>query len=85
MTGLRETSTGSFIEVDESLQEKDGVDFKALIFLEWNKFKNDFFERKVLIFDELEVPEFKENQNVRYVTQGNVLVSYEILDLPVEE
>lgn len=85
MTGLRETSTGSFIEVDESLQEKDGVDFKALIFLEWNKYKNDFFERKVLVFDEWTVPEIKENANVRYVTQGNVLVSYEILDLPVEE
>lgn len=78
-TGIRETSTGSFFEYDETLQDKDGVDFKALIFIEWNKYKNDFFERKVLVFDEMPFPEFSENQNVRYVTQGNVLISYEIL------
>ena len=35
--GLKETSTGSFFEYDETPQEKDGVDFKALVFLEWNK------------------------------------------------
>jgi hypothetical protein len=79
MTGIRETSTGSFFEYDESLQDKDGVDFKALIFIEWNKYKNDFFERKVLVFDEKPFPELTENQNVKYVTQGNVLISYEIL------
>lgn len=82
--GIRETSTGSFFEYDQTLQDKDGVDFKSLIFLEWNKYKNDFFERKVLVFDELEFPKFEEKMNVKYVTQGNVLISYEILDLPNE-
>lgn len=79
ITGLKETSTGSFLEYDETLQDKDGVDFKSLVFIEWNKYKNDFFERKVLVFDEKPFPVFEENQNVRYVTQGNVLISYEIL------
>ena len=79
LTGLKETSTGSFLEYDETLQDKDGVDFKSLIFIEWNKYKKDFYERKVLVFDERPFPEFKENQNVKYVTQGNVLISYEIL------
>lgn len=79
LTGLRETSTGSFFEYDETLQDKDGVDFKSLVFLEWNKYKKDFFERKVLVFDEKPFPEIPENANVRYVTQGNVLISYEIL------
>lgn len=83
--GLRETSTGSFFEYDETLQDKDGVDFKALIFLEWNKYKKDFFERKVLVFDERPFPEFELNTNVRYVTQGNVLVSYEVLDQKTDE
>ena len=32
------------------------------------------------VFDEKEFPEFEVNANVRYVTQGNVLVSYEIID-----
>ena len=80
LTGIKETSTGSFFEYDETLQDKDGVDFKALVFIEWNKYKNDFFERKVLVFDEREFPEFKEGENVRYVTQGNVLIEYTLLD-----
>ena len=79
MTGIRETSTGSFFEYDETLQDKDGVDFKSLVFIEWNKYKNDFFERKVLVFDEMPFPELEEKQNVKYITQGNVLISYEIL------
>jgi hypothetical protein len=79
-TGIRETSTGSFFEYSGNLQDKNVVDFKALIFLEWNKYKKDFFERKVLVFDEMEFPKFEENSNVRYVTQGNVLVSYEVID-----
>lgn len=78
-TGIKETFTGSFFEYDENVQQKDGVDFKALIFLEWNKYKEDFFERKVLIPFEKEFPKFEENQNVKYITQGNVLYSYEIL------
>lgn len=85
LTGIRETSTGSFFEYDETLQDKDGVDMKSLIFIEWNKYKNDFFERKVLVFDELEFPKIPENANVRYITQGNVLISYEILDIPTDE
>lgn len=79
VNGLKETYTGSFFEYDETSQVKDGVDFKSLVFIEWNKYKNDFFERKVLVFEEKPFPEIPEKANVRYITQGNVLVSYEIL------
>ena len=78
-TGIREQSTGSFLEYDENIQDKDGVDFKSLVFIEWNKYKNDFFERKVLVFYEKPFPEIPESANVSYITQGNVLISYEIL------
>ena len=78
--GLKESSIGNFFEYNNSLQVKDGVDFKSLIFLEWNKFKKDYYERKVLVFAESEFPKFKENESVKYVTQGNVLISYEILE-----
>lgn len=85
-TGRRETSIGSFFEYDDRIFMKDGVDVKALIFLEWNKYKQDFFERKVLVLAEMEFPVFEENQNVKYVTHGNVLVEYEILpDEEIEE
>lgn len=79
-TGLRETFVGSFFEYDESVQTKEGVEFKSLVFLEWNKYKNDYYERRVLVYIEKEFPKFEKNQNVRYVTQGNRLYSYEILD-----
>ena len=36
-TGLTETSFGNFIEFNESIESKDGVDFKSLVFLELNK------------------------------------------------
>ena len=80
IAGLKETSTGSFFEYDESISTKDGVEFKSLVFLEWNKYKNDFFERHVLIYVEKEFPKFEKNSNVRYVTQNNILCSYEILE-----
>ena len=80
MYSRRETSVGSFLEYREDLQEKDGVDCKSLIFIEWNKYKKDYFERKVLVLYEKEFPKIPENANVEYVTQANVLVSYKILE-----
>lgn len=79
VTGLKETSVGSFFEYEEKLRTKDGVEFKSLVFIELNKYKHDFYERHVLVLKEKEFPKFEENQNVKYVTQGNVLISYEIL------
>ena len=79
MTGIKETSTGTFVRYDEEIHVKDGVDFKLIIFSEWNKYKRDFYERQVFVFTEMEFPKFEENQNVKYVTVGNVLLSYEIL------
>lgn len=77
--GIKETYTGRFIRYDETICQKDGVDVKSLIFVEWNKYKNDFFERKVYVFNEFPFPEIEVDKNVTYVTQGNVLISYEIL------
>ena len=79
-TGIRETSTATFLEYDENLHDKDGVDCKALVFLEWNKYKKDYFERKVLVFYEKDFPVIPENAEVKFITQGNFLIEYEIID-----
>ncbi|MBQ0099532.1 MAG: hypothetical protein KBS91_03190 [Firmicutes bacterium] len=79
LTGIRETSVGTFIEYSEELQDKEGVDFKALIFLEWNKYKKDFFERKVLVFFDRDFPIIEKDSKVEYTTQSNVLIEYKIL------
>ena len=79
-TGLKETSIATFLETDGELHEKDGVDCKALIFIEWNKYKKDYFERKVLVFYEKPFPEIPPKAEVKFITQGNFLVSYEITE-----
>ena len=79
MTGIKETSTGKIVRYEDKILVKDGVDFKLLIFSEWNKYKRDFYERQVYVFTDMEFPKFEENQNVKHVTVGNVLLSYEIL------
>ena len=84
-TGLREKFTGRFFEYSEGLESKDGVDCKSLIFIEWNKYKNTSFERKVLVFYELPFPQIPIDATLSYVTQGNVLIEYEILELPEEQ
>ena len=78
-TGIKETSEGKFLRTSELCQVKDGVDFKNLIFSEWNKYKNEYYDRKVLVFYEKPFPNMPENSKVKYITQGNVLISYEIL------
>ena len=80
LTGIRETSILEFVGYSDMIQGKDGVDCKALIFLEWNKYKQEYFKRKVLVLAEKEFPKFEKKQTVKVVTQGNVLVKYEILN-----
>lgn len=79
-TGIKEESVASFLEYDETIHDKDGVDCKALVFLEWNKYKKDYFERKVLVFYEKEFPVIAEQAEVKFVTQGNFLIEYEIIE-----
>ena len=79
LNAKKDTSQGIFVKYDEAIQQKDGVDYKALIFAEWNKYKNESFNRKVLVFCEWDFPEIPKDASVKYLTQNNVLVSYEIL------
>lgn len=78
--GIKETSEGYFFENDDKLVTKDGVDMKTIVLLQWNKFKSNYYERKVLIFYNVEFPKFNANQKVKVITVGNVLHSYEVLD-----
>lgn len=77
--GIRETSEGEFLEYDESKTIKDGVDMKALVFIEKSVHKGRDFERKVLVFYEKPFPEFAKGERAKYITQGNTLINYEKL------
>ena len=59
---------------------KDGVDCKELIFNEWNKFKEVYYERRVFVLYEMDFPDIPEKSMVKFITQGNVLISYQILN-----
>ena len=83
--GVKEVSKGSFFEYSETIEEKEFVDFKSLRFIEWNKYKKDYFERMVLVFKEFPFPEIPENAYVEYTTHANILVEYKILEIIEEE
>ncbi len=78
--GNKEVYVGEFLRYENSIEQKDGVDFKSLIFKEWNKYKNNFFERKVLVFYEKDFPEITEKAVIEYTVQGNVLLNYKYLN-----
>lgn len=83
--GIKETSIGTFLEYCEEIQENDGVDFKSLVFIEWNKYKKNFFERKVLVFADRPFPEIELDAKVQFITQNNVLLEYEYLGEDLEK
>jgi hypothetical protein len=77
--GIREEYVAEFIGCDETLQTKEGVEYKCLLFKEWNKYKKDFYERKVLVFYELPFPVIETGKKVKFITQANLLVEYEYI------
>lgn len=77
--GLKESSQGVLKERCDDVQRKNGVDMKAMTFSVYNQIKKVYFDRKVLVFYEKPFPEIDIDDTVQFVTQGNVLLSYEIL------
>lgn len=75
--GTHSKTMGKFARYSESLQVRDGIEFKGLFFMEYSEKKQDWFERKVLFDSEKQFPEFQADETVTYYTHGNVLVGYE--------
>lgn len=75
-TGLREEHEATFFDFNDRVQNNNGVDFKSIAFLEWNKYKKEYYEKKVLVFAELPFPDMVAEKKYKYVTQSNILVEY---------
>jgi len=73
--GIKNTDVAYFSHIDD-WEVYDRVDVNVLVFKKWNGKKREWDERKLYIDAEKDVPEFKENEEVLFVTFGNVLVSY---------
>lgn len=84
-TGMKEIYTGEYIGVSLNTEVKEGVDFYVLLVMEFNENRQVYYERKVLIDTEKEIPEFHEGEILHFVTQANMLMSYEVLPRPADE
>lgn len=76
--GMKQVNNSIFLRYDQP-ELRDGVDFYVLIFSEWNKKKSEYMDRKIYCDKEKPLPEFTKGDVVRYLTQGNVIVEYEII------
>lgn len=76
--GLKQVNESRFLRYEEA-ELKDGVDLYVLIFSEWNAKKAEYMDRKIFCDKEKPLPEFKGGDVVRYLTQGNLMVAYEII------
>lgn len=76
--GLKHENANAFVRVDSMVVERDGVEFVTLVFLEWSEKKQEYFERNVLFDREKPLPEFKNGDFVRFITQGNKMIAYEL-------
>ncbi|MBR2341797.1 MAG: hypothetical protein IKA72_05265, partial [Clostridia bacterium] len=61
------------------------VDAVSCIFMTWNRKKSEWMRREVYFDAEKQLPDFSRGDLVRYVTQSNFIVQYEILAKSVLE
>ena len=76
--GMKQVNNSIFLRYEEP-ELKDSVDYYVLIMSEWSKKKSEYMDRKIYSDKEKPRPEFKSGDVVRYLTQGNVMVEYEVV------
>ncbi len=76
--GLKESAVLPFAGIDDWITH-DGVDVNVATFRVRNVKRDEEMIRQIYVDGEKDFPPFKEEQNVRLVSQGNLLIEYEIL------
>ncbi|MGN1234648.1 MAG: hypothetical protein ACI4U2_01540 [Christensenellaceae bacterium] len=82
--GIKVRAQGEFFGFFEGTQ-KDGVDVDLCIIRNWNERKHVYDERQFYIDREKPIPPFEEGDEVLLITEGNVLIEYEIIKKGEEE
>ena len=77
--GLKESALLPFKGIDDWTTH-DGVDVNVAVFSVHNRKREEDMERQVFVDGEMDFPPFEEGKSIRIVTQGNLLIEYEILD-----
>ena len=76
--GMKQINHSFFLRYEKP-EQKDGVDFYVLTMSEWNKKKSEYMDRKIYCDFEKPKPAFSTGDQICYLTQGNVIVEYEII------
>lgn len=77
--GLKMEEKNYFYTFREKSLQKDNIDVVGCVFETWNKKKSEWMEREAYFDPEKPLPPFESGDYVRYVTQSNFIVQYEIL------
>lgn len=78
--GLKMSETNYFYTFREKSLQKDNLDTVGCVFETWSRKKQEWMEREAYFDVEKPLPEFGEGDLVRYVTQSNFIIEYEILE-----
>ena len=76
--GMKQVNNSIFLRTEEP-ETKFSVDFNVLTFSEWSKKKSEYMDRKIYTDKEKQIPPFQKGDIVRYLTQGNVILEYEVI------
>ena len=76
--GLKEYTVAPFEGIDDWTTH-DGVDVNVATFSVRNVKRDEVMTRQIYVDGEKDFPPFEAGQSVRLVTQGNLLIEYEIL------
>ena len=77
--GLKTEEKNFFYAFREKSLQKENIDVVSCVFETWNKKKQEWMEREVYLDAEKPLPAFESGDYVRYVTQSNFIIKYEIL------
>lgn len=82
--GLKEYSVVPFEGIDD-WRTHDGVDVNVANFAVRNIKRDETMTRQIYVDGEKDFPPFEEGKYARLVSQGNLLIEYELLDEPPVE
>ena len=83
--GIKNEEENYFVKFENSDLQKDNVDALVCVFMTWNRKKQEWMKREAYFDCEKQLPDFSRGDLVRYVTQSNFIIQYDILQKQVLE
>lgn len=77
--GIKYKEENYFVCFAKHSLQKNSVDVVSCVFKTWNKKKKEWMEREIYIDCEKELPDFETGDYIRYITQANFLIGYDII------